>query len=71
MGIIAPPYLAAAGEAPVRGDVGMVAREKHERHLQARAQRAVVSRFVRDNPGRTFGIVAVLGLMAGLIVLRR
>ncbi|HEY4371267.1 MAG TPA: hypothetical protein VGN52_05060 [Burkholderiales bacterium] len=66
---IAPPYLAAAGEAPARGDRVVGAHETQRR--QAQVQRAAMKRFVRDNPARTFGIVALCGAVAGLILLRR
>ncbi|HEX4325411.1 MAG TPA: hypothetical protein VH105_01260 [Burkholderiales bacterium] len=67
------PYLAAAGEAPVRAHLGAqtLARERQARTDQADTQRLVVAQFVRRNPGRTVGVVAVLGLLTGMLLLRR
>lgn len=64
-------YLAAAGEAPERAELGAAWRERQVHYAQARAQRAAVARFVRANPGRTFGIIALLGILTGLFVMRR
>ncbi len=68
------PYLAAAGEAPVRAGVPAretLAREKQARARQAAIQRVAVAQFVRRNPGRTFGVLALLGLLTGMALLRR
>lgn len=67
------PYLAAVGEAPARGDVRAktLAREQWARADQADTQRLAVAQFVRQNPGRTVGVMALLGLLAGMLLLRR
>jgi hypothetical protein len=67
------PHLAAAGEAPARAGLGAqtLAREKQARADQADTQRLAVAQFVRRNPGRTGGVVAMLGLLTGMLLLRR
>jgi ElaB/YqjD/DUF883 family membrane-anchored ribosome-binding protein len=68
------PYLAAVGEAPARAGVAIsqtLARERQARADQADTQRQVVAQFVRRNPGRTVGVLALLGLLTGMLLLRR
>ena len=68
------PYLAPAGEAPARAGVpgpATLAREKQARAAQADTQRRAVAQFVRRNPGRSVGVLALLGLLTGMALLRR
>jgi ElaB/YqjD/DUF883 family membrane-anchored ribosome-binding protein len=67
------PYLAAVGEAPMRASPGAhtVARESQARAAQADTQRLAVAQFVRRNPGRAVGVLALFGLLGGMLLLRR
>jgi len=48
-----------------------LAREKLARADQADSQRLAVAQFVRRNPGRTVGVLALFGLLTGMVLLRR